>query len=221
MKETVINDVPELNVRPVVVPRSQCEPAPPVRVIVDAPSVRVRVLLFDELKNPNEQVWPLVRSVPRVRLTECVVSVVTLSWNCHVPPAPLNVMDGMDFPAVVIRQVPDVEVKSIRAVLPAAVVVNVIPATNLYKRPATVMATRDGCERVPVNPVQSNVEQTAPDASVTVTAPDAASRKTSSEVVGAAAPEAPPEVVDHLLPAVPSHVAEPPTQYLAAMRNSS
>jgi hypothetical protein len=52
---------------------------------------------------------------------------------------------------------------------------------------------------------------------VTVTAPDAALKKTVSEEVGTASPPEPPLVKDHLLPAVVSHDSVPPTQYLFAM----
>ena len=43
---------------------------------------------------------------------------------------------------------------------------------------------------------------------------DRLSKKTSSAVVGTLAPPAPPDVVAHLVPAVPSQDAVPPTQYL-------
>ena len=74
-------------------------------------------------------------------------------------------------------------------------------------------------DSVPVNPVESKFRHWAAEAAatVTVTAPLAASKKTSSAEVGAAAPLAPPEVVAHFEPAVASHVADPPTQNLVAI----
>jgi hypothetical protein len=56
-----------------------------------------------------------------------------------------------------------------------------------------------------------------PEPIVTVLAPEAALKKTISAAVGTETPPAPPEVADHLVPAVASHVAFPPTQYLLAI----
>ena len=70
---------------------------------------------------------------------------------------------------------------------------------------------------VPVNPVIVRFEQVAtPAPMVTVLAPEAASKNTVSLVVGTAEPPIPPDVVDHLSRAIPSHEAVPPTQYLFA-----
>jgi hypothetical protein len=68
--------------------------------------------------------------------------------------------------------------------------------------------------RVPVNPAKVMLRQAAEEI-VQVTAPDAPSKNTSSEDVGTAWPPAPPEVNAHLVPAVPSQFAVPPTQYLS------
>ena len=65
---------------------------------------------------------------------------------------------------------------------------------------------------VPVNPVQVKSKQVAVAEIVTVTAPDAASKNTLSALVGTACPPAPPDVSAHLVPAVASHEAVPPTQ---------
>lgn len=75
--------------------------------------------------------------------------------------------------------------------------------------------------RVPVKPVQLMLltVELAED-HVTVTAPDAASKNTSSDAPGTDDPPAPPEVVDHLEPAELFQVFVPPTQYLFAMRYS-
>lgn len=66
---------------------------------------------------------------------------------------------------------------------------------------------------VPVKPVVVSDRQTHGFvASVTVPLPLLALNMTSSEAVGSAAPDAPPDVVDHLPVAVPFHEAVPPTQ---------
>lgn len=185
------------------------------KVIADEPSVRTLVFELLETKRPKVQVWLFVSKVPLVRVMMCVVNCVKASCSWNVPPAPSNVMEDKEFPAVVIRHVPEVEVKSILAVVPAAVVVY-LPEASLKRFPATVIATSEGCEIEPACPVQSRVLQAIPVASVQ-TPVELASKNTSSEVVGTAAPPAPPEVVAHLEPAVPSHVAVPPTQNLFAI----
>jgi hypothetical protein len=79
--------------------------------------------------------------------------------------------------------------------------------------------TLAGCEKLPVKPVRLSERQlqtVVPD-TVNVTAPEAASKNTSSAAVGTAEPPPPPEVVAHLVPAVASQVAVPPTQYLFAI----
>ena len=68
-----------------------------------------------------------------------------------------------------------------------------------------------------MNPVKSAFRQVlAAVFKVTVTAPEAASKKQLSEAVGTACPPAPPLVNAHLVPAVASQFAVPPTQYLSA-----
>ena len=82
--------------------------------------------------------------------------------------------------------------------------------------PDTVIAAVPA--RVPVNPVQLiDSAPVLPVAMVTVLAPELASKNTASADVGTLAPPAPPDVVAHLVPAVPSQDAVPPTQYLSAM----
>lgn len=69
---------------------------------------------------------------------------------------------------------------------------------------------------VPVNPVKSTLPQPVLPVAM-VTAPvDEALKKQLSALVGRVAPLAPPDVSDHLLPAVPSQLAVSPTQYLSA-----
>jgi hypothetical protein len=88
------------------------------------------------------------------------------------------------------------------------------PAVASPRVRAAALLERDN---VPVKPVQLTDLATAEAAEVvTVTVPEAPSKNTSSAAVGTAAPPAPPDVVAHLVPAVPSHVALPPTQNLFA-----
>lgn len=94
------------------------------------------------------------------------------------------------------------------------VYVYVIPATSVMP-PETAMAAVP--VNVPVNPVQViDLAPVLPVEMVQVPV-EAASKKTSSALVGTLAPPAPPDVVDHLVPAVPSQFAVPPTQYLFAI----
>jgi hypothetical protein len=70
---------------------------------------------------------------------------------------------------------------------------------------------------VPVNPVQlMDLAPVLPLEMVQVPE-DRFVKNTSSALVGTLAPPPPPDVVDHLVPAVPSQFAVPPTQYLSAI----
>jgi hypothetical protein len=70
---------------------------------------------------------------------------------------------------------------------------------------------------VPVNPVQlMDLAPVLPTAIVQVPV-DRFVKNTSSADVGTEAPPPPPDEVDHLVPAVPSQLAVPPTQYLSAI----
>lgn len=111
-------------------------------------------------------------------------------------------------PAVVIVLPVAVELKFINPVNEYVIPVDSVKLPKIFKveLPANV----------PVNPVKFRLRQFAVAATVQVTAPDAASKNTSSALVGTDAPPAPPDVVAHLVPAVPSQFADPPTQYLSA-----
>ena len=81
--------------------------------------------------------------------------------------------------------------------------------------PDTVIAAVPA--NVPVNPVQlMDLAPVLPLEMVQVPV-ELASKKTSSALVGTLAPPAPPDVVDHLVPAVPFYASVPPTQYLSAI----
>jgi hypothetical protein len=70
---------------------------------------------------------------------------------------------------------------------------------------------------VPVNPVQlMDLAPVFPLEMVQVPE-EVASKKTSSALVGTAAPPAPPTVSAHFVPAVPSHAAVPPRQKRSAI----
>jgi hypothetical protein len=76
--------------------------------------------------------------------------------------------------------------------------------------PATVIAAVPVI--VPVKPVQSMLAAPVLPAEIVQVPVDRFVKKTASAVVGTEAPPAPPEVVAHLVPAVPSQAAVPPTQ---------
>jgi hypothetical protein len=110
----------------------------------------------------------------------------------------------LNCPAVVNVPVPVIVIVPVKPVEPLMV-------EAITKLPATVNEPEP--VKFPVNPVQvTDFAPVFPAEIVTVLAPELALKKTSSAVVGMAAPPVPPEVVDHLVPAVPSHAAVPPTQ---------
>jgi len=124
------------------------------------------------------------------------------SPSVTVIPEPFTVKAPIVFPAVV----------SVAVAFSVSVplYVTVIPATSVTL-PDTVIAAVPA--RVPVNPVQlMDNAPVLPVEMVTVLAPDSAVKNTASADVGTLAPPAPPSVVAHLVPAVPSQAAVPPTQ---------
>jgi hypothetical protein len=193
---------------------------PDAVVIVEEPKFIVRVSVPDPKKlalafvSLQVILKLFVLKVPCVTATKAFVSVFELPKTVNASPSPKVIPEPVTttlenvFPAVVSVPLP-VNVNAIDAPL------NVMPATSVTL-PATVIAAL--CVSVPVNPVQLiDNAPVLPAEMVTVEAPDAASKKTASAVVGTAAPPPPPDVVDHLVPAVPSHAAVPPTQYLSAI----
>jgi hypothetical protein len=75
----VIVAVLVVTVRFVMVPQFQAAPVP-VIVIAEAPKVRVRALALDELRDPHEQVCPLVLRVPVVRVAPPTTVEPTNRW---------------------------------------------------------------------------------------------------------------------------------------------
>jgi hypothetical protein len=93
------------------------------------------------------------------------------------------------------------------------VYVKVIPVTSVILPETNIEAVPVS---VPVNPVQ--LIDLAPLLVLMVQVPvEAALKNTSSAELGTASPPAPPDVNAHFVPAVPSQVAVPPTQYLFAI----
>jgi hypothetical protein len=134
-------------------------------------------------------------------------SVISLP-NVTVIPVPLITMAPNVLPALFIVAVASSVIAPLK--------VYVIPAERVML-PDTIIATLPA--KVPVNPVQLiDLAPVYPAAIVQVPV-DKLVKKTSSPAVGELAPPAPPDVVAHLVPAVPSQFAVPPTQYLSAMSN--
>jgi hypothetical protein len=171
-----------------------------VRAMSPDPNAMERVL---ELEEPNVEVVavnPLRAKVPRVNTVALVT--VKASPSVKVAPAPSRVKALKDLPALIMVPV------ALTVTVP--VWLYVIPETSVMLPETVIAAVPDS---VPVNPVQLiDLAPVLPVAIAQLMAPDAASKNTSSALVGIAAPPAPPDVVAHLVPAVAFHEAVPPTQ---------
>lgn len=201
-----ISELAPENVRLVVVERNQV----PLHVTVDVPSVIDLVLLLLEEKTaqvseklavlnvPSVTVkLPHVRLLPRVVVDAPVVFTVT---------APVD----SDTPFVVMVEVID----EARISSPVRVYVRLeegkvrFPRTSSVPEPARVMA--------PSRPLTVMLRQMAPVLVVTVKEPvptfELASKNTSSALVGADAPLAPPELDDQLVVDELFQLPVPPTQ---------
>lgn len=169
-------------------------------VIVLAPKLMVRLLAVLDSKTLVVMEYPFVVNVPAFILR------FPLLWKASAREVvdPTATAPPKVFPALVMVQVPEI--------VTVPVCANVIPAAKVML-PKLVNTPDPVID--PVNPVQFKLLQVA---LVIVQVPvEAASKKTSSALVGTLAPPAPPDVVAHLVPAVPSQFAVPPTQYLSAM----
>lgn len=203
---SVIIPVPALKVRLVTVPRFHAVPAPE-SVISLAPRVKERALLFEEENDPAVMVSPFVLSDPWVRV---MVLIPTFSGLVRVqpPPAPLNVTSLDRF----------IVCKSI--VWPAVIAENVIAPVKVLliaavslRDPAMVRVADPAHVGLFAAPVQSMLFVDAATSMVTVcpaAVNEFASKKTSSEAAGTAAPPAPPDVVAQC--AVSLQFPVPPTQ---------
>jgi hypothetical protein len=132
------------------------------------------------------------------------VGLLKLSCSVHFPPPVNSTWLAKDIPFEVIVLVVKAE---FRVYGPVWVRVIAAPSVRLPVAVITFVPAK-----VPVNPAKDRFFADTLAPVVTVTAPEAASKYTSSLVVGTAAPPPPPEVVDHFKSAVPFHVSVPPTQ---------
>ena len=135
--------------------------------------------------------------------------------NVYVAPSPAEPKDNgleRDMPFVFIVNDPVVGLQS-KLIEP-----NVIPEPKVIFALTSIVPFVPAL-RVPVNPEVLKLRQAPPPVlRGTIADPLFASKKTSSEVVGTAAPPIPPEVVDHFNPAVPSQaLVSKSTQYLLAI----
>ena len=194
-EERFIWEVPALSVSPVESVKFKLL----LTVTVELPRLIVRVLLLfdDSVEVVTEKL--LVVKVPWV--TRTTVVVVNAPPKVTVTPAPFISKASSVFPAVVTVPVP--------ATVRVPIYATVIPATNVTL-PETVSAALPAS--VPVNPVQLIDFAPVLPAAIVTTPEDALEKKTSSADVGTDCPPAPPLVKDHLVPAVPSQEAVPPTQ---------
>ena len=179
------------------------------RTMLVVPKAIALATVPDVLQIPAVAVNPPRFNVPEVNVSVDVEALVTFSASPSVTviPVPLTLTPLRVFPAEMRVPVPFRNSEPVQVrVMPATNVT--LPATFVFMVPAMV----------PVNPVKLSVfAPVFPVEIVTVPAPDAASKNTSSAVVGTACPPAPPDVSDHLVPAVPSQAAVPPTQYRKAI----
>lgn len=158
-------------------------------------------------------VFPLRFNIPCVKFIELAVK---LSPNVVVVSVPVFIIkEGIVNPAEI--NVNEVKLAVDTSVIVPDVFVMLIPAEKV-----TVPPTLSPTEifpvvpkaNVPVNPVQVILRHTGTEPIVTVTAPEFASKKTSSPAKGTDAPPAVPDVADHLVPMTLFQVALPPTQNL-------
>jgi hypothetical protein len=169
-------DVPALKVRPVIV--EKLIPLKLDNVTVLLPRLIVRVLVLLDDRDDAVTLKLLVVKVPAVTVS----APVTTKASCKVkvavdaPPEPVASCPGIVFPAVVIEIAPD------EAFMPNVdVAVNVMLAERV-KLPAMLMLLEPA--KVPVKPVKLRLLTFAVAVIVQVTTPDAASKNTSSELVG-------------------------------------
>jgi hypothetical protein len=182
-----------------VVAINQIKPVPAtVMLPVPKASLRVFELLLENIFVVRVKLLRL--SVPCVSVTDLGV-LVSASPKVTVMPEPFTVTLLKVLPDVVIVPVP------VRVMLP--VWLYVIAETSVTL-PATVIAAVP--VRVPANPVQLMLRAPVLPVAIVQVPVEAASKNTSSAVVGTEAPPAPPDVAAHLVPAVPSQLAVPPTQ---------
>lgn len=166
---------------------------------------------------PIFAVNPLVLKVPLATASMLTVkasaSEMTAVDPFNVTPIFIVVEPGNVFPFDVMEKEPEVA-RKLTVQVPGFV--SVMPAEKVI--PPWTVNVELVITRLPVNPVQFRVRQILElKLRETATAPEAALRNTSSTLVGTDAPPGPPDVVAHLVPAVPSQDPAPPTQYRSAI----
>lgn len=230
MPETPVEAAGNVNAEIVAVPPSVPPPANvtafhvlPVEEKEESPvTVDVPALMVAPISSMLDVVTvelPMLKVAPPDN--EIKLEVKALLAVVRVPPNNLTLPVQLNAPASVM--VPPEALKStlVPIVLPLGVIVAVASIDQLAVIDTVIPAEKVMLPKtfmfglpvsVPVKPVQIKVLQARLPDIVQVTAPDAASKNTSSADVGTAWPPAPPEVNAHLVPAVASHNAVPPTQ---------
>lgn len=195
---------------------------PVMLIVAEAPNRMI--LLFVEVVSSaaavNVLLLPVLSKFPREKVNAPVVvkSSTMLKIVVVVPRSTATVQANVT-PAVVTLHV--LAPASVNVTVPVCVhatllvSVNAVPATVKVPVPATVIAVAGSM------PVVLSVKQAGFVPSVTVKSLvpvfELASKMTASAVVGADAPDAPPEEADQLVVPVDAQVPEPPTQYLFAI----
>ena len=175
--DKLIWDVPALKVKPVIRVVNQTETPEPLNVTVLLPRLIVRVLLLLDDRDMAVTLLLLVVKVPCVTVTDELD--VRASPRVSVIPDPDTSIPQRVCPALVRVPVP----LNIKFAVEGRLVV--MPATKVAL-PEIVKLLTPPIERVPVKPVQLSDLATRLPLIVQVTAPDAASKNTSSAAVGTA-----------------------------------
>lgn len=171
-----------------------------LKVKVLEPRLIVLTLEFEDAKVPAVILKLAVVNVPCVTVRD-LENRLSASPSVSVMPEPLTVTPLNVLPAVVSVPVP------VNVIVP--VWVYVIAATSVTL-PATVIAAVP--VMVPAKPVQLMLAAPVFPAAIVQVPVDRLVKNTASEAVGRVAPPGPPDVADHLVPAVSSQEAVPPTQ---------
>jgi hypothetical protein len=206
--DILIWDVPALKVRFVDVVKSIAGEPTIARVL--EPSVMVLALVLLDVIPLAATLKFAVLNVPCVTVMAPADVTLSASPSVNVIPAPETLMPLNIRPAVVSVPVPMNDTTPIW--------LHTIPDVSVTE-PATDMLAVPPIVRV--KPVQLMLlAPVLPAAIVTVIGLpvlDAALKNTSSTTPGTLAPPGPPDVADHLVPAVPSHEPVPPTQNLSGI----
>lgn len=191
-------------------------------IVAEAPNLII-LLVVAVVRNAaivNVLLLPVLSKFPWEKVSDPVVVKSSTKFKMVVvEPSATEMLQANVTPAVVTLQV--LAPASVNVTVPVCVhatllvSVNAVPATVKVPVPATVIAVAGSM------PVVLSVKQAGFVPSVTVKSLvpvfELASKMTASAVVGADAPDAPPEEADQLVVPVDAQVPEPPTQYLFAI----